>query len=80
MTDRNKAGVALWATVVMVVVLAGYPLSIGPLIWAGSHGWVSEWMEQSLICFYWPLIYLDENGPQSVGKLMDQYGDFWGSL
>ena len=31
--DRNKPGVAFWATVALVVSLAGYPLSIGPATW-----------------------------------------------
>src|SRR5262245_10054824 len=32
MTDRNKPGVAFWATVVLVVALA-YPLSFAPACW-----------------------------------------------
>ena len=28
-SDRNKPGVAFWATVVVVVVLVAYPLSFG---------------------------------------------------
>jgi hypothetical protein len=33
MTDRKKPGVAFWATVGLVVVLVGYPLSFGPAYW-----------------------------------------------
>jgi hypothetical protein len=33
MTDRKKTGVAFWATVALVVVLVGYPLSFGPACW-----------------------------------------------
>jgi hypothetical protein len=36
MTDRKKPGVALWATVV-VVVLALYVLSYGPACWWGPR-------------------------------------------
>jgi len=36
MTDRKKPGVAFWATVVVVVVLA-YPLSFGPACWITSR-------------------------------------------
>jgi len=32
-TDRKKPGVAFWATVGLVVVLVGYPLSFGPACW-----------------------------------------------
>ena len=33
MTDRKKPGVAFWATVALVVMLIGYPLSVGPAFW-----------------------------------------------
>ena len=33
MTDRKKPGVAFWATAGLVVVLVGYPLSLGPAQW-----------------------------------------------
>jgi hypothetical protein len=36
MTDRKKTGVAFWATVVLVAVLA-YPLSFGPACWIASR-------------------------------------------
>jgi hypothetical protein len=37
MSDRNKPGIAFWATVVLVIVLA-YPLSFGPACWiAGDN-------------------------------------------
>jgi hypothetical protein len=31
--DRKQPGVAFWATVALVVVLVGYPLSFGPACW-----------------------------------------------
>jgi hypothetical protein len=37
MTSRKKPGVAFWATVVVVVLLIGYPLSIGPACWITSR-------------------------------------------
>ena len=33
MANRKKPGVALWATVVVAVMLVGYPLSFGPACW-----------------------------------------------
>jgi hypothetical protein len=33
MTSPKKPSVAFWATVVVVVVLAAYPLSFGPACW-----------------------------------------------
>src|SRR5262245_29364126 len=41
MTDRNKPGVAFWATVVVVVVLVAYPLSFGPACWITSRVYAS---------------------------------------
>ena len=32
MADRKKPGVAFWATVVVVVALIAYPLSMGPAL------------------------------------------------
>ena len=50
MIDRKKPGVAFWATVVLVVLLVGYPLSIGPAFWAWQNifgrseaGWRILW-------------------------------------
>jgi hypothetical protein len=37
MTDRKTPGVTFWATVVVVVVLAAYPLSFGPWCWCTSR-------------------------------------------
>ena len=37
MSDRKKPGVAFWATVAVVVVLVGYPLSFGPACWVTSR-------------------------------------------
>jgi hypothetical protein len=34
MTERQKPGVVFWATVALVAVLVGYPLSMGPACWA----------------------------------------------
>ena len=37
MTDRKKPGVAFWATLGLVAVLVGYPLSFGPACWAAGR-------------------------------------------
>jgi len=36
-SDRKKPGVAFWTTVVVVVLLVGYPLSFGPACWISSR-------------------------------------------
>ncbi len=35
--SRKKPGVAFWATVVVLVGLSGYPLSMGPACWISSR-------------------------------------------
>ena len=35
--SRKQPGVAFWATVVVVVLLVGYPLSFGPACWITSY-------------------------------------------
>ena len=41
MTDRKQPGVAFWGSVVLVVILFGYPLSFGPACWAVDGGWIA---------------------------------------
>ena len=60
MTDRKKPGVAFWASMALVVVLVGYPLSFGPACWITSRcslrgAWIST--------AYRPLIRSMEAGP-----------------
>ncbi len=54
MTDRKKLGVAFWASVVLVVVLA-YPLSIGPAGWMASRPFESPGKGR-IPTFYWPIM------------------------
>ena len=78
MTDRKKKpGVEFWATVALVVVLAGYPLSFGPACW-----WLSEPLEQSntpllkLRCapsIYWPIQEVATHGPRSLCLAINWY-------
>jgi hypothetical protein len=52
MTSRKKPGAAFWATVGLVVVLEGYPLSFGPACWATSRFNAGE---QIVSHFYRPI-------------------------
>jgi hypothetical protein len=58
MTDRKKPGVALWATVMVVVALVGYPLSYGPARWLIQRlpTPTPEWATDAFSWFYCPLI------------------------
>ena len=90
MTDRKKPGVAFWATVGLVVLFLGYPLSFGPACWWFSTAEmpVAEEKEEypSLgvmiltstefryaPTFYWPMGWLEANGPKPVGRCIRWY-------
>jgi hypothetical protein len=63
-----------WATVVMVVVLVAYPLSIGPAIWLRDRSWAPEWASSTYFTFYAPIIWVYNNGPQPIHNLIHWYG------
>ena len=54
MTDSKKHGWAFWATVGLVVVLVGYPLSFGPACWLVSWEILPDW---GIGAIYRPLYY-----------------------
>jgi hypothetical protein len=53
-SDRKKPGVAFWATVVVVVLLA-YPISFGPACWISSQ---TGFALRALPIIYRPLVLL----------------------
>jgi hypothetical protein len=62
MTDRKKPGLAFWATLVVVGVLA-YPLSFGPACWITSHsGYGSEFVST----VYQPLLRASFDAPAPI--------------
>jgi hypothetical protein len=52
MTGRKKPGVAFWTTMVVVILLIGYPLSFGPACWIASRIWVGR-----LLVPYRPIVW-----------------------
>ena len=78
MTDRKKPGVAFWATVGLVVVLA-YVLSVGPAQWLVVNGWVPGWLCGPIAWFYWPLEKLWKDGPTPVHESLRWYYRLWQS-
>jgi hypothetical protein len=61
--DRKKPGVAFWATVVVVVVLIGYPLSFGPACWVSSHSGRGSALVSTV---YQPILWSVFDGPALV--------------
>ena len=76
MTDPKKPGVAFWATVVVVTVLVGYPLSLGPACWISSY---SDFGPQFIPTLYRPLVWTfghapeDFDDPPAIGKILQWY-------
>jgi hypothetical protein len=68
--DRNKPGVAFWATVALVVVLVGYPLSFGPVCWLSSR---SEIGPDNVSAIYQPMLHLSFCGPSLVRRSLCWY-------
>jgi hypothetical protein len=77
MTDRKKPGVAFWATVALVVVLVGYPLSQGPAVWLQESGYWPEslnWADHG----YDPLRWIMHRSPDSVCGTWNSYVTWFG--
>ena len=74
MTDRKKPGIAFWATVALVVVLA-YPLSFGPWCWAYSRVPPSKIVCEATSMFYSPIlrVWFDNDG--KICDLIEWYAN-----
>jgi hypothetical protein len=72
-SNRRKPGVAFCATVVLVVVLVGYPLSYGPFFWLFRRGWLPN----STIGFYAPMTWLHKFGPGPIGEAVRWWATLW---
>ena len=70
MTDRNKPGLAFWATVVSIVALL-YPLSFGPMVWLEDSGSLPRGSRETIYHVYGPLVdcALDRKHPIAQGLL-----------
>jgi hypothetical protein len=65
MTDRKKPGEAFWATVILIGVLLGYPLSFGPAEYVAWRFGDPEWLTGIKDRVYLPLFQVwswDESG------------------
>lgn len=72
-SDRKRPGGAFWATVGLVLLLAGYPLSFGPVCWLVS--WTGRGSE-SLPIIYRPMLRAWESGPPFIADALLGYTQF----
>ncbi len=70
MTDRKKLGMAFWASVVLVALLA-YPLSFGPACWLVRRNLTSR---ISVARAYRPIIICTHALPAPIRRLAGWYG------
>jgi len=52
--QKTKPGVAIWATVVVVVLLVAYPVSFGPACWITSRADGNRLIPK----IYWPVAWI----------------------
>ncbi|HEY3967385.1 MAG TPA: hypothetical protein VGM05_22685 [Planctomycetaceae bacterium] len=71
--DRKKPGWAFWTIVVMVVVLLGYPFSLGPAVWLTGRRYLRE---STVSSFYWPVLWSTAHA-QSLEHGVDWWGSLW---
>jgi hypothetical protein len=72
MADRKKPGVAFWATVALVAVLVGYPLSAGPACWLTGRKYFRA---STVNSFYRPVLWSASKAQPLKNALV-----WWGSL
>jgi len=79
MTDdrKNKPSVAFWATVVVVLALAVYPLTAGPISYLLKRGYLPASALPVVRFVYAPLRWLYANGPEAYRAADIWYMGLW---
>jgi hypothetical protein len=77
MIDRKHPTAAFWITVALVVVLVGYPLSIGPAWWMTCKMGHSKRMNATFDTIYAPVLLANENGPGWLHQAIWWYVTLW---
>ena len=81
MDEKTKRGGVLWTALRLVILLAFYPLSAGPLTWLYNCGAFSESTAEYLGSIYFPLVMLGEGGQIPVlWQVFELYVDWWDAL
>jgi hypothetical protein len=80
MNSRKKPGVAFWASVVVVTVLIGYPLLFGPAQFVRVQQRCPQWLDDTILIVYGPIIWLLEYHINLVPDWYKSYFAWWQSL
>jgi hypothetical protein len=59
----------------VVVALAGYPLSLGPIEYLAWHDLLPKWSYRRIEVIYWPLLFLFER--VGARDALDWYLSLW---
>jgi hypothetical protein len=55
-----------------------YVASIGPFAWLEAHGYCGNWWVHCCVtCIYYPLIWVQQYGPDAVRDAILWYGGLW---
>jgi hypothetical protein len=84
MNEHRRPAVGFWITLALVVLLVGYPLSVGPAIWLRANVFddsVYESMTSAFGLFYAPLFFIaDRMGWEWAGRALTWYLSLWVDL
>jgi hypothetical protein len=69
-SDRKHPSAALGITVALVVVLVGYPLSMGPACWISSRLNAGA---RAVTFAYEPINWIRDRSPVSIADALDRY-------
>jgi hypothetical protein len=72
-TDKKKAGIAFWATVVFVAAVV-YVLSLGPAAWLSERRLLSN---PAMTTIYAPVFAVYDHGPSPIRRATDWYLALW---
>lgn len=81
----RKTGPLVWISAALIMVLVGYPLSIGPACWISS--WTGLGGETLLATAYTPMLLAADHGPDSILSAIHWYSQIgaradwaWGEI
>jgi hypothetical protein len=75
--DRKQPGAVFWCIVAVVAIAILYPFSIGPVVWLEDHDCLPEILESPISVVYWPLSWIDDEGPDVLKESLEWYVSLW---
>lgn len=75
--DEKRSTFAFRVTVALVVLPLLYVLAFGPAMWIDGSDRLPRWTRRPLYTFYIPMIWLWNEGPGPVRRLVRWYVNPW---